>query len=212
MVTAVVWSWLSKVDVTNVNSGATDSLVSWDRKIYTEETKIALKQNFLTLDNLKGILHEKLMKTSPAVRVLLFAVQRYMLLLEITWRYSDRRAEDVGNHSKWWMTLWASSHISLPILIINYSFSPHFLPIHPRSVMTINIWEKKVLMCWKFLVNFKIPVVARLVFGRGQSSELHLSMAATLLSSAGFIWRSWSELNLTTKATHSCCIFKCLCS
>lgn len=44
-----------------------------------------------------------------------------------------------------------------------------------------------MLLCWKFLVNFKVPLVAGLVFGKGQSCGLDLSMAASLLSSAGFI-------------------------
>lgn len=68
-----------------MNSGATDSLVSGDAyKRNTGKTKIALKQNFLTLDSLKGILHEKLMKTSPSLSGLLFTVQRSVLPLEIT--------------------------------------------------------------------------------------------------------------------------------
>lgn len=115
------------------------------------------------------------------------------------------------------MALWASSHISLAILINNYFiFFPHFFTSMSRNVMKTNSWKKKMLLYWKFLVNFKTPVVTRLVFGKGQSSGLDLSMAASLLSSAGFIWRSWIELNvatmpLTHAAYSSVCLAKLIC-
>lgn len=56
--------------------------------------------------------------------------------------------------------------------------------------MKINNWEKKSVGVLKFLVNFKISIVTRLVFGKGQSSGLDLRMAASCVQLLSmFIYR-----------------------
>lgn len=59
------------------------------------ETEIVLKQCFLTIDNLKGVLHEKLMKTSLLAMGFCLLYEGLCFHWKKMLRYTDRGGDNV---------------------------------------------------------------------------------------------------------------------